>query len=273
MRKPGILLVAIILVQSLGAQELICEPERNLPDSTVFLHPQPATDNTPGGGIADTACLNTSFLYNLTIRVPSHLQVEGMGELNPTQFVLDQAQGIVNLPAGLHYRCYPPDCTFDVMEAACLLIFGTPDRQAQVGAYDIQLNGELRTVADTMQLQFPGPELLAGGTYRLELREENYPGCARASTTREPFANQLQLRNRPNPFSDLTQVLIQSKVSGQFFLQVYDLTGTLQDQQAVNVFPGLNQIEYDGSRLPQGFYIYSLTDGFQAVAGKMLIQR
>lgn len=273
MKKLGILFLFLSLAQSLSAQELICEPERNLPDSTVFLYPQPATDDSPTGGIGDTACLNTSFLYNLTIRVPSRLPVGGMSTVSPTQFVLDEDQGLINLPAGLDYRCYPPSCTFEVMEAACLLIYGTPAAQASTGAYDIQLNGELRTTSDTIQLQFPGPELLDGGKYRLAVREENHPGCARASTTREPFANQLQLRNRPNPFSDITQILIQSKVAGEFFLQIYDLTGTLQDQQLVRVFPGLNQIEYDGSRLPEGFFIYSLTDGFQAVAGKMLIQR
>lgn len=269
----GVLLVVFFVVQVASAQELICEPERNLPDSTTFLYPQPATDDTPDGGIGDTACFNTSFLYNLTIRVPSRLEVGGMDAVLPTQFVLDSAQGLLNLPQGLDYRCYPPNCTFNVMEASCLLIYGSPTASATTGTYDIQLNGELRTDRDTMQLQFPGPELLAGGNYRLELREEDYPGCARASTTREPFANQLQLRNRPNPFADVTQILIQSKVSGQFFLQIYDLTGTLQDQQSVNVFPGVNQVEYDGTLLPEGFYIYSLTDGFQAVAGKMLIQR
>jgi len=266
-------MVGLFLTQWSCAQELICEPERNLRDSTVFLYPQPATDETPDAGIGDTACLNTSFLYNLTIRVPSRLDVAGMPEVHPTQFLLNEEDGLMNLPAGLDYRCYPPNCTFEVMEAACLLIYGTPAAQAAIGTYDLQLNGELRTAADTMQIQFPGPELLDGGRYRLTLREENHPGCARASTTREPFANQLQLRNRPNPFADFTQILIQSKVSGQFFLQVYDLTGTLQDQQPVHVFPGLNQIEYDGSRLPEGFFIYALTDGFQAVAGKMLIQR
>ena len=64
-----------------------------------------------------------------------------------------------------------------------------------------------------------------------------------------------------------------SRVSGEFQLSVFDLTGKQLRQQDIFLTEGENQIEFDGSDLANGMYLYSISQGEGQVINKMIIQR
>jgi hypothetical protein len=79
-------------------------------------------------------------------------------------------------------------------------------------------------------------------------------------------------QNYPNPFNPKTVVSCQSLVAGRMKLVVYDLLGRevkeLMDEQKA---PGKYQVEFDGTKLSSGVYIYRLTAGNYVDAKQMVL--
>ena len=67
------------------------------------------------------------------------------------------------------------------------------------------------------------------------------------------------MRNQPNPFNAWTQVVIKSTVNGNYNFIVTDVFGKQIQQQVVQLFEGENIIPFDGSQLPSGLYLYTIT--------------
>ena len=79
-------------------------------------------------------------------------------------------------------------------------------------------------------------------------------------------------QNYPNPFNPSTVISWQLPVSGQVSLKIYDILGnevaTLVNE---NKEAGYYEVQFDGSQLASGMYIYRLTAGNYISTKKMLM--
>lgn len=263
-----ILLLCLGVVAYGVAQAQNCTPDNTLPDSVV-VDPFPYNaEERPEGGITDTACVGTYYEFRFTFNIPNQYDLNGT--LIPVTSVdVAPDEGINNLPASMDYICNPPNCEFEAETSGCLLIFGTPD-EGEEGVYDLTIDATLRSLLD-VPITVPST-LEPGSNYFLHVREADFENCL-VVDAEEAFAQQFALRNQPNPFSSWTQIVVDATVEGAFDFEVTDILGRNVHRERVQLFSGENTVYFDGGQLPNGFYLYSISDGQHRVAKKMAVSR
>jgi len=88
-------------------------------------------------------------------------------------------------------------------------------------------------------------------------------------------ANDYKLfQNYPNPFNPTTKISYKINVEGQVTLQVYNLVGQVIKVLVSEVqTPGRYEVEFDGSELTTGVYLYKLQiNGFTSVKRMTLLK-
>jgi len=83
----------------------------------------------------------------------------------------------------------------------------------------------------------------------------------------------VQMKNVPNPTQGFTQIQLNSTITSELDFQVFDLLGKEVHRQQVQIFEGANNFEFDGSRLSDGIYIYSVSNQDGRLSNKMIINR
>ncbi len=79
-------------------------------------------------------------------------------------------------------------------------------------------------------------------------------------------------QNYPNPFNPSTVIGFQLSVDGLTKLAVYDVIGREVDLLANDVFPaGSHSVQFDGSGLPSGVYLYRLSSNGQVVTKRFTL--
>ncbi len=106
-------------------------------------------------------------------------------------------------------------------------------------------------------------------------------GCGSFASDEEPPVNGLeaevdiQLTSYPNPTTGTSQVQFTTATTGRTVLEVFDLNGrnvaTLFDAQAQKDQP--YRMDFNGTELPNGVYIYRLRTGGEMVIHKFMIAR
>lgn len=258
------LFFAVVAVHFVAAQT--CTPAKNLPDSLIGPYPPPFDPATnPQGGISDTACINKDFQFVVTLVIPSTFSIAGINL--PIQNInLNPETAISNLPKGLDYVCNPPNCVFKADTSGCILLYGTVNDTA--GVYDVKISGTLVTPLTSLPLTFPDATLFKGNYY-LHVK----PAGQCVTGTDDLDNREMSAYNRPNPFTGLTQIVVNSNVNGNFNFVVSDLVGKQLYREKVNLWEGENTIRYDGSNLAAGVYIYTITDGSLQFSGKMIVSK
>ena len=250
----------------------MCEPNQMYADSAVGVYPPPFSENRPDGGIPNEACINQPYEFTLTFKVPESISIFTLDSI-----VVAPSGAVSGLPEGLSYSCNPPNCVFTpTEELGCVLVFGTPTNPADVGETNLTVaTTSYVNIVDPLQIVFPdntGTVPNADGEYILVVNEEGSAACNTTSTD-DLLQTNIQVLNAPNPFSYFTNIQVDSRVSGEFQLSVFDLTGKQLRQQDIFLTEGENQIEFDGSDLANGMYLYSISQGEGQVINKMIIQR
>lgn len=261
-----ILITLGILAYSLTyAQD--CQPDETVPDSVVVSPLPHHPDTNPDGGIPDTACVGGYYELVFTFNVPEIYEFSGI-PLPINSVDVAPNNGINNLPASMSYVCNPPNCQFQANEKGCLVIYGTPTAEDE-GVHDLTISVTIRSAID-IPLTLPG-DLQEGATYTLHVREPGFENCLVG--TQQQFASEFGLRNQPNPFGSFTQVVVDAQRSGNYIFFVTDLLGRRLHEQPVNLFEGENTLDFDGSQLPDGLYLYGITNGRAYATGKMVVKR
>lgn len=271
MRRIFTLFIAALFGASLFAQSGTCTPDPNIPDTLVGVFPLPYDPATnPDGGIRDTACLNVPFQFVFTAVVNDTLTFGG------NRFPMDSVRlpvvgGVVNLPTGMTYSCNPPNCVFVANTKGCVVIYGTTTDPSQLGDHSLAITAQAFLNGSTMPfpLVFPSP-LLFPGTYNLNVQNSDFGNCVNASAT-DILKDLVELKNVPNPFSGTTEIIAKTAVGGNFDFSVSDLTGKILHIEKIKIQRGENRIFFDGSDLPNGFFIYKLSNELGAVSGKMCV--
>jgi hypothetical protein len=80
-------------------------------------------------------------------------------------------------------------------------------------------------------------------------------------------------QNYPNPFNPITNISWHSPLSSWQTLKIYDVLGNIVATLVEDYRPaGLNEVEFDASKLPSGIYFYRLNiDNKQSIVKKMTL--
>ncbi|WP_282774974.1 T9SS type A sorting domain-containing protein [Phaeodactylibacter xiamenensis] len=265
MNRIVLIFLGVILASVGYAQD--CQPDETVPDSVVVA-PLPYNEMLrPDGGIKDTACVGSPYEFVFTFNIPAIYNVSGF-EVPLIDVSIPAEDGIDNLPASMDYVCNPPNCVFAAETKGCILVSGTATAD-EVGQHDLTIAAVINAGLE-LQVTVPG-DLEADAHYYLFVKEESGTNCF--SNTNEAFAADFGLSNRPNPFGDLTQVVVDAKQSGMYQFFVTDLLGRQVHQQQIQLIEGENHIDFNGSQLAEGMYLYGITDGRHAATSKMIINR
>ena len=81
------------------------------------------------------------------------------------------------------------------------------------------------------------------------------------------------MQNYPNPFNPSTKIRFAIPKTSNVTIEVYDITGKLVATLARNesVSPGVKEVEFDGSNLASGIYLYTLKAGEFLETKKMIL--
>lgn len=268
MKKVVLLFFGFIAWNAVSAQETTCSPDQNVPDSVVVA-PLPYSPDRPDGGLTDTACVGEYYNFTFTFNIPATYTTD-FGDIPLISASIASDGAIQNLPAGFDYVCNPPNCVFPAETTGCVILFGTP-AAGQEGMYDLKVDVLVSTSFIPLNLTAPD-DLEAGSNYYLFVKPEGFENCYMVGT-QETFASQFSIRNQPNPTSGWTQIAVETEQSGDYDFVVSDIFGKTLHRQHVQIHPGENRIDFDGSQLPNGFYLYSISNGREMVSRKLAISR
>jgi hypothetical protein len=273
--KKLLLLVffAMIGLSQTNAQWGTCEPNALYQDSTFGVYPPPLSSNNPDGGIVEKACVNSDFFFIWTVKIPDMIETTILN-INVDSIIIEAEGAILNIPAGMTYAMNPIEGVFTPEDSlACITLFGTP---TIAGTYDLKIvmtvySQDLAIFGGSQTFELPS-NLLPGaeGNYFLEVLPNGDPSCF--VDTDDLLAESFSIRNLPNPFSDFTNIEIVA-YSDDLTFRVFDLVGNEIHRAVISVNEGLNNHEFDGSRLANGIYLYTIEKEGALVSEKMIINR
>ena len=74
----------------------------------------------------------------------------------------------------------------------------------------------------------------------------------------------------PTLFSSFTKVAFTTNTFGIMSLSVYDILGSRIYNEEINAMPGENYFSFNGDKLKDGAYLYSVTDGKRVLTGRFV---
>lgn len=265
---------AIIGMSQTNAQWGSCEPDLIYQDSSFGVYPPPLSANNPDGGITDKACVNSDFFFVWTVRIPEMIETTVLN-INVDSIIVESQGAILNLPTGMTYATNPTAGVFIPEDSlACITLFGTP---TVAGTYDLKIvmtvySQDLAIFGGSQTFELPS-NLIPGaeGNYFLEVLPNGDPSCF--VDTDDLLAESFSIRNLPNPFSDFTNIEITAEYSDDLIFRVFDLVGNEIHREVISVTQGINNHEFDGSRLANGIYMYTVEKDGALVSEKMIINK
>ncbi len=281
MNKLLFCLISIFSVNALKAQTAPCQPDPLYKDSLAGVYPLPYDAvNYPTGGVNKPACIGKPYSLVFTVKVTDSVTVKFSGQniAIPVDSVSVEKTGAISgLPTGLSYACNPPNCIFKKRTSGCVVVAGTPAASNAIKIYPLAIAGRFHSdyfviLTQNNYYDVTFPSTLFPGKYDLSLLAANDAKCT-ASATNDLTDEITSVRNYPNPFSGHTEIRIESKVSGQFSFEVYDLVGKKVGQQPLSIQVGLNTFGFDADELPNGIYTYTISKGTRLVSNKFVVNR
>ncbi|MEZ4893232.1 MAG: T9SS type A sorting domain-containing protein [Saprospiraceae bacterium] len=209
------------------------------------------------------ACILNPYTQSVTVNVPA--QYSGF-PLTSVQIATSGA--VTNLPVGITYLCDPPNCVFNANTLGCILLYGTPTAANNTpDTLDLGITTTVNTQIGGIPIKFPG-DLPGDNHYYLAVKDQQ---CLVG--TQSPNADISYVSIAPNPFANETTITVESVVSGDFQFEVFNVIGQRVHQRNIRLDTGINQFTFDGSRLPLGSYIYTLSNRSGKVSRRMVISR
>jgi len=258
-------------------QAQVCQPDTAFVNQGAGVYPLPDPIGSTTSSLA-TGCVNTTYLQHFTAVVPDSLFTEFSGVPIAAKLNSVTIDTITGLPDGITYACDPPDCSFLNQTSGCVIFSGTPTTE---GTYEpaviTTVNADaLNQIGIELPVNFPtqpGDAIdVYPGQYILYIREEGNAECL--VSTENPLDEVLGVsQNVPNPFSSMTNIIIDSKVSGAFDFKVFSLIGKMVHNESINLSAGENTITFNGTYLNSGMYFYSIGQGNDIVTKRMIVNK
>ncbi len=248
-----------------------CDPDATFADSTFGVYPPPLNDANPDGGIPEKACLNSDYFFTWTLKIPETIEVPPL-TVQVDSIVVQTSGAISNLPPGMSYAMNPPSGVFLPADTlGCITIYGAPSVADSFDlAITVRMYGPLAPGGQELTLPGPIPPE-AEGLYRLYVEPAGSTECF--VDTDDLLAQSFTMESVPNPFTNFTTIQITADRSEDLNFRVHDLVGNEIHREVINVNTGLNNVEFDGSHLSNGIYIYSIEKDGALISDKMVINR
>ena len=192
--------------------------------------------------------LGEYYAESITILPPP--EVEVIPGYPPVVLHHIQVMDIQNLPPGISWVSNAPDSIFMVGTYYCILLDGTP---TDTGTYFLKI------IVDAYIPGIGGSDPIFLGTtidsasVALTVLNNQY-GINELDNNALKFISAV-----PNPFSGSTEIKFISKEKSEIEFAVYNLVGEKIFKQSIFASSGENTINYDGSCLPKGLYIFSVS--------------
>jgi hypothetical protein len=140
---------------------------------------------------------------------------------------------------------------------------------------DVRIGGsnpDLSAIIQTGSYMSAIPASLGGGFITVDdywlVAQESSVGIIEVDESKFMLVN-----NYPNPFTGITNISFNAPqdMNGLEF-NVYSILGSKVHTQKLDAERGVNNIEYNGSQLSSGLYIYTLSDGVNTLTRKMNVK-
>lgn len=247
----SLFVVAILGVSAAFAQ---CTPDPQYTSPGIY--PDSAT-GLAGGMVGTaysqviTAVVPLDTVYN---NVP--IQVDSI-RVKEVAYI-DNGTWTPGLPPGLNYQCSDPLCTFDGGSSGCIVLNGTP---TQHGTFPIRVVTTtyaflvvVITQADTVD------------DYSIVIEPV---GVAEILNNKKFDVAQ----NIPNPFNNSTVINYSSPTAKEIEFTVYDVLGKVVHHRKFMSEAGINKIHFDTESHAPGMYMYTVSNGEQAITKRMMIAK
>ncbi|RMG86612.1 MAG: T9SS C-terminal target domain-containing protein [Bacteroidetes bacterium] len=259
----------ICLLFSVVTFAQVCTPDDMYADTTGVFPPPFDMATCPDCGITDTACIGEDFNFVFTVAVGETITIVPGFPQQLDSVIVDSITGV---PNGITLACNPGNCVYPANFLGCAVLSGTPTDDNAPGDYSLTIYTNVYAGGSALPIPITFPNaLIAPGEYTLHLQAPGSSSCVVA--TEEAFEHRVAIKNVPNPTTGWTQILIDSDIRDQFDLRVMDLMGKEVYAEKVEVQIGANRVDFDGSELPAGVYIYSVGNERGVVSKKMVINR
>lgn len=261
MTKNLLFLLVFLTAIGLGSVQAQCTPDPIASQLGIpGYYPNPLLGPLPSGNVGDP--------YDVTITavIPSDTTID----LTPFGIPFTQTVGInyllVNtisgLPMGLTFgNCDTVTCAWPGGGAGCFKITGTP---TEAGSFTPGIN-----VTINVDIPGLGPTNLPAfdmATYDMDIAGVN-------AIDPSLDANFDLAQNVPNPFTGMTAIEFETPNPGEFTFEVVDLIGHTIHKETLRARPGNNVVNFDGSNLAPGLYLYRLHDGKAVITRNMMVSK
>ena len=280
MRKLLLFFFALTLFSfDTNAQLSSCVPDPLYKDSTFGVFPRPYDPVAyPKGGINKSACIGKPYKFVFTGVVPDSFFVAQLQTtVKVDSLVLDKkdATTITGLPKGFAWDCSNGKCKFLPKTQNCVVVYGTATTANAPGDYDmkIKMTAYLKTVFGTIPYTISFPDAtLAPGKYTIKLEANTSKTCFVVGNE-DQYLNVDKINAFPNPtFSD-AKIVFSAKEADNFDFLITDMSGRIIRKEALKVTEGWNEIQFNGSALPEGIYIYYLGNAKGKIANRLTISK
>lgn len=164
---------------------------------------------------------------------------------------------VTGLPPGFVFTCAVPNCAFPGNSINCAIITGTA-QPGDEGVYNLTI------ALDAYVGGFGVPNSFTLDYYKIVVLPANSVDEVAAST----FSIS---QNQPNPFDETTSIVLETGISGNVQLEVFNLLGQPVYNKQIAVNKGKNTITINGSAIPSGTYMYKISDGKRTLTKRMII--
>ncbi len=251
--EKTLFLFCAMLCAMVNMQAQTCVRDSNLLRTGDLFSPAPYTPDSAFFNLK-TACIGTAYNQSVSISVPRTITVSGV-TVPITNVSIPTSNAIANLPVGITYTCDPPNCVFNANTLGCILLQGTPTAANPApDTLDLEINA---AVSALFPISFPGTTT-PDAHYYLILKPM---GSCNVSSTEEAGSLFSQVRAMPNPFTTQTTIEAEALEAGNYRFEVFDLLGKRMHSQQEQLQAGMNQFRFDGTALPKGLYLYTISNG------------
>lgn len=184
------------------------------------------------------------------------------------------------LPCGLQWETSNADNIYTKNENGCIRIWGYPSASNAVGEYTVKIvvsawinnstGGAVQQPASalgiTMKLR-----VVDGSTACTATLNDVQSACEAPVGLNEVERSVSTFKASPNPFSTYTNISFTANRAANYTFKVYNTLGKVVYQQPIEATEGINSVRFDRDGLSAGVYLYSLTNGTDAITNSMII--
>ncbi len=273
MKKIYSVAISILFVQFLAAQVPTCSLDPVfIASNKKGVYPDSATNFSNGS-------VGQAYVQNITVKVPlDTIQPPFKFCFNRVVLVTPTNVAGYNLPPGLVMGSSTstvlngtangaPSFSFAGNANNCLSIYGTPTTN---GSYTLALQTEVYATL-TGGTCPSTPNANSGTKLNTTILDYYVINIGPVGLNEIVNAKNFELRNVPNPFNGKTAIKFNVHDESNITIKVRDVLGKTILSDTFKTKFGENSYEFNGSKLPQGLYFYTITYKNYSETKRMII--